>query len=631
MIGELARPVAVAGWRGKLLKLDVADSTGRTAPWLHVDPVDIEVNTNPPQPRATLSAGHADVLGAGLRWSRIFWQGGTQPQLEAQAELEPLPIAPLLAHLQPRFGWSGDLRIAGRLQVRSAAQLTANFELARERGDLRVSDDVSVLADGAPRRGSQALGLTELRVAADMQNGTWRFTQALVSSNFGVLSGTQTVRASPQAMWPAPNAPIEGVVNARVANLTSLSPWIPAGWRVSGNVATQARIGGRFGAPEYTGQITGNDLAVRNLLEGIAFNEGSVQIALQGSTARIERFQMNAGKGTARVEGGATFGAAPRADIKLTADRFQLLGRVDRRIVVSGDAALRLDARNLALDGAFRLDEGLIDFTRSDAPRLSGDVTVVRKPGMAKRTDEASAEPPVDRDVAINVKLDLGDNLRLRGRGIDTGLGGDLRMTSPSGRLTVNGTIGTIGGTYKAYGQKLSIDRGVLVFNGPVDNPRLDIEATRPDTDVRVGVQVTGPALTPRVRLFSDTAMSDTDKLSWLVLGRAPDGLGRNDTALLQRAAMGLLSGEGSGATDSMIKSLGLDEVSVSQTDGDVKQTVVALGKQISKRWYVGYERSLTGTTGSWQLIYRIARQFTLRAQAGEDSALDMIWIWRWN
>jgi len=43
------------------------------------------------------------------------------------------------------------------------------------------------------------------------------------------------------------------------------------------------------------------------------------------------------------------------------------------------------------------------------------------------------------------------------------------------------------------------------------------------------------------------------------------------------------------------------------------------------------YERGLTATTGSFQLIYRIARRFTLRAQSGQDSSIDLIWTWRWK
>jgi translocation and assembly module TamB len=123
--------------------------------------------------------------------------------------------------------------------------------------------------------------------------------------------------------------------------------------------------------------------------------------------------------------------------------------------------------------------------------------------------------------------------------------------------------------------------------------------------------------------------MSDTDKLSWLVLGRAPGAAGRADTALLQRAAVALLSGEGESGTDQVIRKLGLDELSVRQSDDAAQETVVSLGKQISDRWYVGYERSVNATQGTWQVIYRAARRFTLRAESGEDQSLDAIWVWQ--
>jgi translocation and assembly module TamB len=232
----------------------------------------------------------------------------------------------------------------------------------------------------------------------------------------------------------------------------------------------------------------------------------------------------------------------------------------------------------------------------------------------------------------VALQLDMGRALKLRGRGIDTRLEGQLAITAPGGRLALDGTVRTVEGDYAAYGQKLDIERGVLRFAGEPANPRLDIVAVRPNLDVRVGVAIGGSALSPRVRLFSEPEMSDYDKLSWLVLGRASDGLARTDTALLQRAALALLAGEGQDAKGALLGRLGIDEFSVSQTEnGDVRDTVVTLGKQLSRRWYVGYERGVNSTTGTWQLIYRAARRFTLRAQSGEDSSLDAIWTWRWN
>ena len=45
----------------------------------------------------------------------------------------------------------------------------------------------------------------------------------------------------------------------------------------------------------------------------------------------------------------------------------------------------------------------------------------------------------------------------------------------------------------------------------------------------------------------------------------------------------------------------------------------------------MGYERGLESTVGTWQLIYRVAQRITVRASAGADNAVDVIWTWRWK
>ncbi|MGE4051803.1 MAG: translocation/assembly module TamB domain-containing protein [Piscinibacter sp.] len=616
----------VSGWRGTLVQLD-ARPAGAEAAWLASRNVALEfAGLDGGAAQLLLQPGRAEVFGTALRWERVAWQaarGGTPARIDAQAELEPLAVAPLLQRLQPDFGWGGDLRLRGRLALRSAPSFSADIVIERERGDLTVTDET----------GTQSLGLSDLRLGLDVADGTWSFTQGLAGSTLGVAAGAFVARTSPQATWPAPDTPVSGVLELQVANLGTWGTWVPAGWRLGGALSVTAGIGGRFGAPEFTGAVQGRSLSVRNFLQGVNVTGGDVAIALQGDRARIDRFTARAGEGTLSLAGDAVLGAAPQARLQLQAQRFQLLGRVDRRIVTSGRAQMQLERDTLRLDGEFGVDEGLIDFSRGDAPTLADDVVVSRAaPAAASEPAPRNGSPAARMpSVDLDLRVDLGSRLKLRGRGLETGLEGELRLTSPGGKLAVNGTVRAAGGTYAAYGQKLEIDRGNLVFNGPADNPRLDVEATRPNLDVRVGVAVTGTAVNPRVRLFSEPEMADIDKLSWLVLGRASEGLGRADTALLQRAALALLAGENQGPTDQLIQAIGLDEVSVRQSDGEVRETVVSLGKQLSRRWYVGYERSLNATAGTWQLIYRVAQRFTLRAQSGEDSALDVIWTWRWN
>jgi len=545
--------------------------------------------------------------------------------------MEPLPAAPVLRRLQPEFGWGGDLMVAGHVAVHGSGAPRVDAVFERRDGDLTITDET----------GTQTLGLTDLRVALDAADGAWSFTTAVAGRAIGAGTGSVVMRVPAGATWPSAQTPIQGVLEVRVDSLSAWSTWVPPGWRLGGSLHASAHVTGRLGAPDATGRITGEALSVRNFVEGVAVSDGELAIALEGTSARIERLRARAGDGSVTLDGDAALGAAPHAQLRLSADRVQVLGRVDRRIVASGNAQLDLDTKHIGFDGRFTVDDGLIDFSRSDAPTLGDDVHVVRRrpapapaagspeAALARRT-AAPAPSPAARTLELDLRVDMGQHLHVRGRGLDADLRGELHITSPAGRLAVAGTVYTVGGTYEAYAQKLVIDRGQLVFSGAIDNPRLDVEATRPNLDVRVGVAVTGTALSPRVRLFSEPNMTDMEKLSWLLLGRASEGNG-DDAAIVQQAALALLAGEG-GRGGSLTKPLGLDTVSVGHaTSGDVQSTIVTVGKQISQRWYVGYERSVNATSGSWQLIYRVARRLTVRAQAGIDEALDVIWTWRWQ
>lgn len=620
---------AIQGWQGRLQRLVVGPVDPQQLPWLDVSGVPLQWEHRAGQAaRFSLGAGQARLRAgrqaATLRWDEVSYQAaqaGQSAVLQAQARLDPLPIAPLLRDLQPEFGWTGDLELGASLRLRSAPSVQADVDIVRVRGDLQVEEPGGLV---------ERLDLTELRLSLQARDGLWRFTQAMAGARLGRVWGEQTVQARPQDGWPSPEATLRGFVQADVDNLGAWAAWVPAGWRLGGQLRLRADVGGRWGAPQFTGEVRARDVQVRNLLQGIHLRDGELHLVMQGDTARIETLRARAGEGEVQLHGQAQLGQHPRAQLQVRAERFSLLSRVDRRMVLSGSAQVVLEAERLQADGDFRIDEGLIDISRADAPSLSDDVVVRRTEPRADEDPRRQTAPR--RAVALNLRLDAGERLRLRGRGLDTRLTGALRLTSPGGRPALHGDIRTADGTYAAYGQKLTIDKGVISFVGAPDNPRLDIEATRPNTDIRVGVAITGTAESPRVRLFSEPEMSDTDKLSWLVLGRGSGQLARAEAALLQRAVLALVAGEGESPTGDLTRMIGLDELSVRQEDSaGVAETIVSVGKQLSRRWYVGYERSLNATSGTWQLIYRAAQRFTVRAQAGiQENALDFIWTWRW-
>ncbi len=294
---------------------------------------------------------------------------------------------------------------------------------------------------------------------------------------------------------------------------------------------------------------------------------------------------------------------------------------------------MQLRGRDLSVSGGFRVDEGLIDLGRSSAPALSDDVIVVDDPTLARKPPRGTDQPQAPMRMALDLRVDLGQNLRVRGKGINTLLAGELRVTAPNEQVAVTGTVRTVGGVFDAYGAKLDITRGLVIFNGPVANPTLDIEALRTDLEaVKVGVGVTGTAQNPRVALVSIPAMSDIDTLSWLTLGKASTDLAGDQTALLQRAALALLAGgDGGGGGPGLAQRLGLDKLSFSQGANGLASSVVGFGKQLSERFYVGYRQSLDATGGGFDLVYKIAERFTLRLLTGETTGVDLVWTWRWD
>ncbi|WP_156901312.1 translocation/assembly module TamB domain-containing protein [Azohydromonas australica] len=623
--GSGTLPATLQGWQGRLLRLDVRRAGARDA-LLEMEDVRLEFRlSSGNQPaRLALQPGRARVLGAGLQWGPVRWQAGVNgapAQIDAAATLEPLSVAPLLARLQPDLGWQGDLEIEGRAVVRTAPALQVDVQVQRHRGDLS-------LAAGSARR---PMGLSELSLLVRAQGHTWNAAAAVAGQQIGVLSAGASAQTASGQLWPGADTPLQGNVQLRVADLGVWDPWLPVGWRLGGNLEARGRVTGSVGAPVFSGRLEGNQLAVANFVEGVRVRDGVLRVALEGEQLRIERFIAYAGDGSVRLEGGARLGAEPAVDVAVVADHFRALGRVDRRIELSGRAQARLQERTLSVRGGFKVDEGLIDLGQSSAPALSEDVVVVDDPTL--RAAKGTEQPQAPLRMNLDLRVDLGSDLRVRGKGINTLLAGELRVTAPQDQIAVTGTVRTVEGVFEAYGTKLDITRGLITFTGPVANPRLDIEAMRTDLEeVKVGVGITGSAQNPRVALVSTPELSDIDKLSWLTLGKASTDLAGDQTALLQRAALALLAGNKGSSGPGLAQRLGLDALSFSRgASGGLSDAVVGFGKQLSERFYVGYRQSLDATGGGFDLVYKIAQHFTLRLLTGETTGVDLVWTWRWD
>jgi translocation and assembly module TamB len=171
------------------------------------------------------------------------------------------------------------------------------------------------------------------------------------------------------------------------------------------------------------------------------------------------------------------------------------------------------------------------------------------------------------------------------------------------------------------------VERGIVNFQGPLDDPGLNILALRKGLSVEAGVEVTGTMRRPSVRLVSTPNVPDGEKLSWIVLGRVPES-GGVDTALLLAAAGSIMGGKSGGQLGQVF---GVDEFSLRQQAGgdSLQNQKVTVGKQLSSRARISYEQGLTEVGGVTKFTYTLTPRITIVTRAGIEDALDIFYSFR--
>jgi len=594
------------------------------------------------------------------------------------------------------YGISGDLMFNGDWDIDAGDTLHAKARLARQSGDIRVQAGEAALVTRITSTGtgtasertmnaasasgdapSTPAGLRQAELRLDADGDAVHAVLAWDSERAGKIDADINTRVQQRAggwQW-APDAPLGGTIKAMLPNLGVWSMLAPPGWRIAGTLDANATLSGNRATPRWNGTLGADKLALRAPVEGLDLRDGRLRATLTGERIEITEFTLKGGAGSsariggqsgnrsttaseARTDGGTlsasgelAWGPASgsasgiRMAVQGQLRALRVLVRTDRQVTLSGDLQARLDNGQFNVRGKLKTDRAVIILPDETAPSLGSDV-VVRSAAKDReaaeaaqresaRADAQAAKPQTAKPPDIAVEFDLGDDFAVQGRGITTRLEGNLeiRSTRLNAPPRITGEVKTVKGQYRAYGQQLDVETGIARFNGPFDNPALDILAIRPNLSQRAGVQITGTAQSPRVKLYSEPALSDAETLSWVILGRASATSG-GESALLQQAALSLLGKIGGATTGGSLASrFGLDELGFKGpgSGGDLRESAVTLGKRLSKDFYITYERSIGGTFGTLFIFYDLTTRLTLRGQAGQTSGLDLIYTVKYD
>jgi len=560
------------------------------------------------------------------------------------------------------------LQLGGKWAIQSRSLLEGDIEIFREKGDWYLPGDLP-----------HAIGINTLKFHAHASDGqlTGRFD--LAGEDIGYMNAriALPIAYSRANDFFSSDTPLNGELSLKTLDLSWLDHLIDGTLQSSGELDVQAKIAGTLAKPVFQGNIAGKQLAFALLDQGLNLDQGQLAARFDHAALHIDRLhfvspqeappkdrllkklQLDDKPGSVEITGSLGF-AENTHQLNVVLDHVYLVHPPHYWIVASGSSTAKMFNNVLDFDGDITADAGLITQPPVTRPELASDIVFKEDEAEFQRALENDAQSTI---VNLHANLKLGKQFFLRVAGLEGRLDGSLLLQNDEkGALNAVGSIATRSTTYKAYGQNLTVERGIVNFHGPLDDPGLNIRAVRKGLAVEAGVEVAGTVRHPKIKLVSSPNVPDTEKLSWIVLGRLPDASGL-DTSLLVTAASSIMGGQsGFGVTDRIRDFLGFDELTFRQgsptggTGSSGSQTtksglqssaftnpyalagstlggqIGTIGKRISSRAYLSYERGITAATaGITKLTYSVTPSITVVTQAGEDSALDLFYTFRFD
>ena len=417
-----------------------------------------------------------------------------------------------------------------------------------------------------------------------------------------------------------PESRVEGAAALELSDLSLISFLYPDITKTSGRVGGKVDVSGSLSAPEFVGEIGLQDGAFEVRRAGIAVTDVGLRLQ-QFETGRLSLDgSAKSGEGKLSVSGTTTLSstAGVRTQLTLKGDKFEILRLPEWHASTSPSIEVILDDREARISGELGIPDANIAIHEIPdiAEQPSADVIV-------HRADES--QEAVLRELFVDVRAVLGEDVSLSAFGLTTGLEGAVRITggskSPyagSGRLILRD------GRYKAYGQNLQIERGELIFNGPLDNPTLDVRATRTASDdVVAGIHLTGTPAQPRSAVFSDPVLGDAEALSYLLTGRPLVNANAEQGDMLNQAAFALGLSTAGSVVSRISNELGLDTLAVKGGSG--QQQLVA-GKRLGNRLLVEYAYGIVDNLGTLLLRYQLNKRMVLESRSGSVNNVDVVY-----
>jgi translocation and assembly module TamB len=566
---------------------------------------------------------------------RVDWLclTGTPGSLCADGEWSPaawsttlmsnhLPLSTLTAGMTPAVEYLGTVNTLARLSGGVSTPLTGT--LRAELTDAEIAHRLASRKVEHTRIGSGTVTLSAtpalVSLQAELGNGEVGTLQGRIDAQ-RITQGAGSPVAS-LAHWQ--DMPLSGELHAQTAELGLLSLYAPDIDRAAGHFNADIQLAGTAGSPRLAGAVK--------------VSEGSIDVYQVNLALRQVRLDARLSDSGLDFDGGARAGAGsvttrghfewrellPYGKFHLEGANLRVADVPEAQIDASPDLDFSIAGRRIEVSGKV-----LVPFAKIQPKDIAGAVRVSPDEVIVG----SEVEDPAKRfEVMSTITLVLGDRVSLDTSGLTGRVTGSITIKSGYDAITRGtGELSVAEGKYTAYGRKLDIERGRLIFTGgPIADPGIDVRAVKKFPDVTAGVNVRGTLLQPRMTFFSDPPLPQSQVVSLILAGGSLESA-QSRTAGTSGAA-GLGSGAGTAALaqgaaiigQQIGSHVGIEDVSL---ESDItNETSLVLGRYLSPRLYVSYGISLTQQLNTLKLRYTLGDHWTVKTEVGQARGADLVY-----
>jgi translocation and assembly module TamB len=397
---------------------------------------------------------------------------------------------------------------------------------------------------------------------------------------------------------------------------------------VSGKIDAEGALAGTLADPRLTGHASLEGGKVEDGQTGLSLRDVIVRVALADNAIDVSQVSGSDGQGgTVSGSGRISLARDGLGSFKLDLKSFRVIDNDLASATATGQTTInRGTDGKVKLTGALTIDRADVSAqTKTPAGVVSMDVVERNRSEELDQGVEARKVVP-GSGMVLDVTLKAPRRIFVKGRGLDVELSLNAHVGGSTNSPSLDGEARVVRGEYDFAGKRFEFEEGGTVrLATQLDRIRLDLTASREDTNLTAVVKVQGTAAKPEITLTSKPELPSDEVLSQVLFGSSAANLTPIEAAQLASALAALAGGGGFDVIGNLRSLAGLDRLSFAESATGM---TVSGGKYVTDDVYV--EIIGGGREGpSAQVEWRVRRALSLVSKIGSQGDTQLSVRWR--